>query len=119
MKSRGERTLQSRRLVQLIGLTAGLALSAGGSAVGLGRINVVSGLGQPLKAEIGLLAVSKENKQGLVARLASAEAYKNAGLDYPSGIQYRFQVEKRANGEIYLKLDSDREISDPFVSLLV
>lgn len=106
-------------MLQLLGMTAGLTLSAWGNAVGLGGINVVSGLGQPLKAEIELVAVSKTDKPGLVARLASPDAYKGAGLDYPSGVKYSFEVGSRANGEPYLKLSSNREINDPFVSLLI
>ncbi len=106
-------------MLQLLGITAGLTLSAWGHAVGLGGINVVSGLGQPLKAEIELVAVSRTDKPGLVARLASPDAYKGAGLDYPSGVKYSFEVGSRANGEPYLKLTSNREINDPFVSLLV
>jgi pilus assembly protein FimV len=110
----------SRKLMlQLLGMTAGLTLSAWGHAVGMGGINVFSALGQPLKAEIELVAVSKTDKPGLVARLASPDTYKGAGLDYPYGVKYRFQVANRANGEPYLKLSSNQEISDPFVSLLI
>lgn len=108
-----------RKLLQIIGITAGLTLSAWGHAVGLGGINVVSALGQPLKAEIDLVAVSKADKPGLVARLASPDAYKGAGLDYPFGVKYSFEVVSRANGEPYLKISSNREINDPFVSLMV
>lgn len=106
-------------LLQLLGMTAGLTISLLSNAVGLGGINVVSALGQPLNAEIGLVAVGNADKSGLVARLASPEAYKVAGLEYPYGIKYSFQLENRANGELYLKLSSKQEINDPFVSLLV
>ena len=111
--------MSRKLLLQLLGMTAGLTLSAWGHAVGLGGINVFSALGQPLKAEIELVAVSKTDKPGLVARLASPDTYKGAGLDYPYGVKYSFQVANRANGEPYLKLSSNQEISDPFVSLLI
>lgn len=107
------------RLLQLLGVTAGLGVAAWANAVGLGGINVASALGQPLKAEIELVAVTKADKPSLVARLASPDAYKGAGLDYPSGIKYSFDVVSRANGDSYLRLSSNREINDPFVSLLV
>ncbi|ADL54539.1 FimV N-terminal domain [Gallionella capsiferriformans ES-2] len=106
-------------MVQLLGMTAGLSLSVLSYAVGLGGINVVSALGQPLKAEIELVAVSGADKPSLVARLASPDAYKGAGLEYPFGVKYSFEVGSRANGDPYLKLNSNREINDPFVSLLV
>ncbi len=111
--------MQHKLLLQLLGITAGLTLSAWGHAVGMGGINVISALGQPLKAEIELLAVSKADKPSLVARLASPDAYKGAGLDYPYNTKYSFEVGSRADGEPYLKLVSSNEINDPFVSLLV
>ncbi len=122
MKSGGLGNLmpgKSLKMMQVLGLTAGLTLSAWGHAVGLGGINVASSLGQPLKAEIELVAVGKADKPSLVARLASPDAYKGAGLDYPYGAKYTFQIESRDNGEPYLKLSSSREINDPFVSLLI
>lgn len=112
-------SVKPRLMLQMLGLTAGLTLSAWGYAVGLGGINVVSALGQPLKAEIELVAVDKADKPSLVARLASPDAYKGAGLEYPYGVKYSFQIESRANGEPYLRLSSNQQINDPFVSLLV
>lgn len=106
-------------MLKMLGVAVGLTLGTLAHAVGLGGINVVSALGQPLKAEIELLAVSKSDKPSLVARLASPDAYKGVGLEYPYGVKYSFQVESRANGASYLKLSSNQEINDPFVSLLV
>lgn len=106
-------------MLQILGITAGLTLSACGHAIGLGGINVTSPLGQPLKAEIALLAVSQADKPGLVARLASPDTYRGAGLEYPYGLKYNFKVLNRQNGEVYLKLTSQQKINDPFVSLLV
>jgi pilus assembly protein FimV len=94
-------------------------LAATASAVGMGVINVGSSLGQPLKAEIELVAIGKAEKDSLVARLASPEAYKSAGLEYPYGNKFKFQVESRANGEQYIKASSAQPVNDPFVSLLV
>lgn len=94
-------------------------LSASASAVGLGGINVVSSLGQPLKANIEIVAISKADRPSLVARLASPDAYKSAGLEYPFGNNFRFQIESRADGEPYLIVSSAKSISDPFVTLLV
>ena len=100
-------------------VAATLVLSAPASAAGLGGINVVSALGQPLKAEIEIAAVSKSERTSLAARLASPDAYKSAGLEYPFGNNFRFQIESRADGEPYLAVSSAKSISDPFVTLLV
>lgn len=106
-------------ILKLIGVAAALTLSVQVSAVGMGGINVMSALGQPLRADIELVSVSRAEKAGLTARVASPDVYKGAGLEYPSGSKFKFQVESRANGDLYLKVSSAQAISDPFVSLLV
>ena len=108
-----------KSLLKLLGFVVALALSASVSALGLGGINVVSALGQPLKADIELVSVGKAEKASLVARLASADAYKGAGLEYPYGNKFKFQVEHRADGSSYLVVNSAQPVNDPFVSLLV
>ena len=104
---------------KLLGVIVVLALSTPAFPVGMGGINVVSALGQPLNADIGLLSLNKTQKASLVARLASPDIYKGAGLEYPYGKKFTFQIESRANGEPYLKVSSEQPINDPFVSLLV
>jgi len=108
-----------KSLLKMLGVVAVCSFSTTAYALGLGGINVSSALGQPLKADIELVAVNKDDKASLVARIASPEAYKGAGLEYPFGNKFKFQVESRANGEPYLKVTSSQPTSDPFVSLLV
>ncbi|MFA5824482.1 MAG: FimV/HubP family polar landmark protein [Gallionellaceae bacterium] len=81
---------------------------------------MTSSLGQPLVAEIELVAVEKTDKSSLTARLASPEAFKGAGIDYPYALpKLKFHVETRANGEAYIKATSDQPVNEPFVSLLI
>lgn len=87
---------------------------------GLGNITVISALGQPLRAEIDLIAVPKDEVDLLVAKLASAEEYRRAGLDRAEGLSgLRFSVEKRPNGQPYLKVTSLQPVNEPFLQLLV
>jgi pilus assembly protein FimV len=89
-------------------------------AVGFGGINVTSSLGQPLVAEIELVSVEKADKSSLNAHLASPDAFKGAGIDYPYSLpKIKFQVATRANGELYIKATSDQAVNEPFVSLLL
>lgn len=108
-----------KSLLKLLGAAAALTLSTCVSAIGMGGINVVSALGQPLKAEVELVSVNKAEKASLVARLASPDVYRGAGLEYPYGTKFKFQIESRANGESYIKVSSAQPINDPFVSMLV
>lgn len=108
-----------KSLLKLLGAVVALTLSTCVSAVGMGGINVASALGQPLKADIELVSVNKAEKASLVARLASPDIYRGAGLEYPYGTKFKFQIESRANGEPYIKVSSAQPINDPFVSMLV
>jgi len=89
-------------------------------AAGMGRLNVLSGLGQPLRAEIDLVAVQPAEAESLRAALAPVEAYKEAQIDYPSGsLGLRFTLEKRAGGQYYISVISAQSISEPFLDFLV
>jgi pilus assembly protein FimV len=76
-----------------------MALSATGSfAAGLGKITVLSALGQPLHAEIDVSA-AREELVSMSARLASPEAFKQVGIEYAPGVSgIRFLVDKRKDG---------------------
>ncbi len=89
-------------------------------AAGLGRLTVISSLGQPLSAEIDLVSVEKDELATLSARLASPDAYKQANLQYgPALIGLRLSIEKRPNGQLYIKIISTRPVNEPFIDLLV
>jgi pilus assembly protein FimV len=112
-------TAKSLVILKLLGAVAALMLSTHVSAIGLGGINVLSALGQPLEAEVELVSVGKTEKASLVARLASPDTYKGAGLEYPYGNKFKLQIESRANGEPYVRISSAQPVNDPFVSMLV
>lgn len=89
-------------------------------AAGLGRLTVISSLGQPLNAEIDLVSVEKDELATLSARLASPDAYKQANLQYgPALVGLRLSIEKRSNGQLYIKITSTRPVNEPFIDLLV
>ncbi len=89
-------------------------------AAGLGRLTVQSSLGQPLSAEIELVAVRGDEGSNLLVRLGSPEAYQRANLQYNSGINgLKLSIDRRANGQSYIKITGSRPISEPFVDLLI
>ena len=90
------------------------------NALSLGRINVQSSLGEPLKAEIEILEINAEEAATLNARVAPPEAFKTAGLDYNAAMtSLSASLQRRANGRAYLKLSSDRAINEPFVDMIL
>jgi len=88
-------------------------------AAGLGKLTVFSSLGQPLKAEVEI-AASSEELQGMTARLAPPEVFKQAGVDFASSLgDLQFKVEKRRNGKTVLRLTSVHPVNEPFLDFLV
>ncbi|HET9577426.1 MAG TPA: FimV/HubP family polar landmark protein [Usitatibacter sp.] len=100
-----------------------LALMLGVSvahAAGLGKLTVNSALGQPLNAEIDLVSLQPGEIDGVSAHVAPPEAFRDARIEYaPSVRLLRFAVDKRANGQPYLKVTSIAPINEPFVDVLI
>lgn len=101
-----------------IALLLGFAVAA--QAAGLGKLTVNSALGQPLNAEIDLVSVQPGEIDALTARVAPPEAFRDARIEYGSSLRLlRFSVEKRPNGQSYLKVTSVGPINEPFVDVLI
>ena len=97
---------------------AALLVPCVADSAGLGRLAVLSALGQPLNAEIELLAVQKG--ESIAAKLASVDTYQQANLQFnPALIGTRLTVEKRPNGQLFLKATTAKPVSEPFVELVV
>lgn len=88
-------------------------------AAGLGKLTVLSGLGQPLRAELDIGA-TKDEAAGMTARLAPQDAFRQAGVDYAAVLlDLRFAVEKRPNGQSVVKVTSSKPVNEPFLDFLV
>ena len=89
-------------------------------AAGLGKLTVQSGLGQPLRAEIDLTSVTRDEAGSLAARLASPDAYRQAGVEYNSSLAgMRMAVDRRPDGQYFIRLSSNSPINEPIVDALV
>jgi len=89
-------------------------------ALGLGRVTVQSALGEPLRAEIDVPEINAEEAASLRASVASADAFKAAGLEYSAAVtNVQITLQRRPDGRSYLRLSSDRPVSEPFVDLIL
>jgi pilus assembly protein FimV len=106
---------------RVVGVAAALALAApiAVHAAGLGRLTVFSPLGQPLNAEIEIVALRPGEEDTLSARVAPREAFEAAGIE-PSAVlsTVRFAVERRDSRRI-LRVTTSQPVNEPFVELLV
>jgi len=88
-------------------------------AAGLGKLTVLSGIGQPLRAELDIGA-TRDELGGMSARLAPQDVFKQAGVDFASVLlDLRFTVEKRPGGQSIVKVSSVKPINEPFLDFLV
>jgi pilus assembly protein FimV len=112
--------LKSSALKKLTAAVASaMVLTSAAHAAGLGKLTVLSALGQPLRAEIELTSVSPEEASGLVARLASPDAFKTANVEFnPALLSLRFTVEQRG-GRQFIRVSSSQPLNEPFVDMLL
>ena len=106
-------------------LAAAAALSAGlhtgdASALALGRVNVQSSLGEPLRAEIELPQITAAEADSLRVAPATPQVFRAQGREYsPAAHGVQVQLHRRPDGSMVLRLSSNSPINDPFVDLVI
>jgi len=90
------------------------------NALALGRITVLSALGEPLRAEIDIPDINPDELNSLRPSIATTEAFRLAGLEYKSVlVGAQITLQRRADGSSYLRLSSDRIINEPFLDIVI
>jgi pilus assembly protein FimV len=89
-------------------------------SAGLGKLTVISGLGEPLRAEIDLVSTTPEELSTLTAAIAPQEAYAIQGIERRS-VHNAIQVDvvKKPDGTGMLKLSTRQPVDDPFLDMLI
>src|SRR3990172_2953289 len=89
-------------------------------AAGLGRLAVLSGLGQPLRAEIEVVSLQRGEAESLSARIATPDAFREAGVEYGAAVpRVRTVLERRPNDRYVIVLSTPQPVEEPFLDLLV
>ena len=97
-----------------------LVLPGVAHAAGLGKLAILSALGQPLLAEVDLISVQDDALATLKARIALPEAFAKANVQYsPALVGVRVSIERRSDGRPYIKIISTRPVNEPFIDFLV
>jgi len=87
-------------------------------AAGLGQLVVLSSLGQPFRAQIGLLGRPQE-LINLNSRLAPSDAYRQFEGPYTPAVADLSLDLKQSSGQPYLEVTSGRSINDLYIYFLV
>src|SRR5690242_14567618 len=97
-----------------------MALPSLALAAALGKLSVLSTLGQPLKAEIEIVSLQRGEGESLGARLPPVAVFRQASVDLnPALWSVKFAVERKSGGQYVMSLTSAQPINDPFVDMLV
>ena len=101
-------------------LSAALLVPCLAAAAELGRLTVLSGVGEPLRAEIEIVAVRPGEGAALGARIPPPDVFWRANLE-PAPVldELRVGVERRSQGRYVIAVRSSGPIADPFIQLLV
>jgi pilus assembly protein FimV len=119
MRSTTRPTLGSFGMKTLSAAIASVLLLSTAHAAGLGKLTVLSALGQPLRAEIELTSVSNDEAAGLVPKLASIDAFRQANVDFNVALMsLRFAIEQRGGRQL-IRVTSLQPLNEPFIDMLL
>ncbi|MDR3017627.1 MAG: hypothetical protein LBV56_19545 [Delftia acidovorans] len=89
-------------------------------ALALGRVNVQSALGEPLRAEVEIPQITAAEAEGLRVGVASPGVFRTQGMEYnATASQVRVSVQRRPDGSAVLRLTSTQPVNEPFVDLVI
>jgi len=88
-------------------------------AAGLGRLQVLSALGQPLRAEIEIVSLQAGEDDSLQARLATMDAFRQAGIEMSSALlDLTFTIDRRGARPV-IRMTTFQPVNDPYLDLLI
>jgi pilus assembly protein FimV len=103
-----------------LALTLSLSAVITAHAAGLGTMTSSSKLGEPLNAEIELLAVNPGELSTIQAALAADQVYQDQMLEKPASYPYiQIAVGNNSKGQPILKLSSSQPITEAFLDMLI
>jgi FimV-like protein len=109
-----------QRLKQWLFVVSMLSMPLALHAAELGKLHVISAIGQPLNAEIELIDIAEGEFDTLSAVVAGDQAYASLGLSKPGFYdQIVIQAAKNLNDLPVLVLSSPLSIDEPFLNILI
>lgn len=104
-------------------LTALAVLAAcpwGAQALTLGRFQVLSATGEPLRAEVEISDFAPQELQNLVVRIAPPASFQAAGMEFNPGLAgVTAQLNRRSNGRPYIGLSGQTPLRDHFIDVIL
>ncbi len=106
---------QLKLLVLLLLISPGMAF-----ALGLGNLDIESGLNEPFAGRIELLSATLDELDSLTVGLADQQAFNRAGIERPFLLsRLKFTLQRPEEGTSYILVQSQVPILEPFLNFLV
>jgi pilus assembly protein FimV len=120
--SMGQSNRQKTKILKIKALSA-LVFSASAMpvvALDLGRLQILSAIGEPLRAEIEVAQASPEELRTLRAQLASPGAFSQAGMEFNQALNgVTASLQTRSNGVAYIALNGRAPVQENFIDLIL
>ena len=118
----GQSNRQKTKILKIKALSA-LVFSASALpvvALDLGRLQILSAIGEPLRAEIEVAQASPDELRTLRAQLASPGAFSQAGMEFNQALNgVTASLQTRPNGAAYIALNGRAPIQENFIDLIL
>lgn len=89
-------------------------------ALDLGRLQILSAIGEPLRAEIEITQASADELRTLRTQLAPSSAFNQAGMEFnPALLGVTASVQTRGNGASFIALNGQVPVQDNFLDLIL
>lgn len=89
-------------------------------ALDLGRLQILSAIGEPLRAEIEVAQASPEELRTLRAQLASPGVFNQAGMEFNQALNgVTANLKTRPNGNPFISLQGSAPIQENFIDLIL
>jgi pilus assembly protein FimV len=112
--------MHKRKIVICLSAAMLLLAQTPAYSAGLGKLSINSALGQPLNAEIDVIAADPSELATMQARMASADAFHDANVDMSSTLSgIKFALDKKPDGHTVIKITSKTPVNDPFLDMLI
>ena len=109
-----------KRSLAGVALVIGLGTASWSHALSLGELSLSSSLNQPFQAEIPLKDAGSLNTEQITIKLASADDFEKAGVDYNYLLtNLAFTVTLSGNGQGVVRVKSREPIVEPYLNFLV
>lgn len=108
-----------RTLTQIAGCAMLAAPFAGAHALGLGKLDYSTRLGEPLQARIELIGVAADEAANIAVRLASPADYARFGMTFEATEILEISVQTDSAGKSFVFVRSEDSVNEPILQFVL